>query len=269
MATADSDEDEEDEEDGKDDDDDDKYDSEDKGGEARGQTTMAGEPEMKTLNAYLVRFGLEVVSFCKLFDATLEAMVKNGREERLSKDLAARLIPVCGVTWNVDSRNRARDWGQVVIAGVLEPLVIQTYREGMLRKIGAARALRRELREYFLSIAVENATEVRDKKGSRKLKYVKEWCFADDLPQDEEDGFMAEDEPEAEKLLKDVADAYVRGPKGKKDPVAALVEGIEKCSLVHCSDSGVGKGVLETIVARCVSIIINVGGNQSRGFEID
>ena len=122
---------------------------------------------------------------------------------------------------------------------------------------------------FFLSIAQETAVEVRNEKGTKDMAYVKEWCFADNLSQDEpddEDESMIVDAPDAVTLQTALALAYSRGPKGRKDQAMALVERIEKCTLLHCTEDGVGKGVVETIVSRCVSIMINVSGpSPSRG----
>jgi hypothetical protein len=197
--------------------------------------------EMRSVGRYLARFNMDILKFCSKFNKTIKLMkIGFDRGDRMSDDLKTRLLAMSGLSWNAASKNNTRDWGQVAIAATLEPHIIRLYKSEMLRECKGASALRKEIRTYLIGIA---------RRG---------WCFADNLPHDEDEDEVLDYDPVT--LRKKLQTAYEKGPKGKKDPVLALVEMLESCPLLHCSDPspGVASQTVESLAELCISRLIRV-----------
>lgn len=62
------------------------------------------------------------------------------------------MLVMSGLSWNIASKARDRDWAPTVAAITLETALVEFYREKMLKKCSGACRLREDIEGYFLSI---------------------------------------------------------------------------------------------------------------------
>jgi len=173
------------------------------------------------------------------------------RNHRTSKRTGERLLVMSGLGWNVDSHHMNRDWTNIISAVTLETAIVESYRLQLLIACPGACALRKEMRDYILSMTSTFFMIAR----TGKLERVVEWGFLDGIPLDVGTcGGRSYDPDEIRKELYD----------GKRnDSVAATINSLCKNKLLWSSHPDAAQGTLETLAYNCISTLSRV----SRAFN--
>src|SRR5882757_5414586 len=239
--------------------------------EARGSSSLVRKDEASTpVGRYIARFNLDEGEFVSDLEETLAIMVavnasveaEDKRKLRTSKDVKTKILAMSGMSWNSGSKSHVRDWGQLIVAASLEPLIVASYRPQMLAEIHGARVMRKALQEYFVSLGKPNVADF-------GAPFVVEWSFADGLYDGvgNDPGTIDRLDPNA--IRKSLSQARTRGAKvTKKDPVTSFVDMLERNPLLHCSDPDAAPKTMETLASRCISLLayVSVVSSSARSF---
>jgi len=222
--------------------------------------------------AYLKRYGWSVDKFgheywmnsCFMENKALSFE----RNERIDGRRGQRLLVMSGLSWNVESQNKSRDYVNIIVAVTLETAIVEWYRETLIKECTGAGALRGELRDCF-------KTEVLPQLDSDTGQLEGDWEFPDnfsgigDIPAPRSHSWNAT-------LLKNELDSAKdanevrRGSGGTRtskkmgrskdsgtagslpessesvDAILNMVKLLEENVYLFCSDPGVAPGTLET-----------------------
>lgn len=225
------------------------------------------------LNQNAVKFlevvGMSETEFIEAYGACFSIMGEKHitGKERLSKVLAQRILAISGLSWNVESKNRARDWERYASAAAGETALVQMYRKKLLIACAPARALRKDLHDLFLSWASQRTQIML---GSQPgLQTLKRWEFADNI-------YIAEEEidephpdlepyPDFSKMRAEWGASLGTGKASKKkdgkvqkDSIDGMLGMLKSNKYLHCSDPEASLGTLESLSAFAISILGHV-----------
>jgi hypothetical protein len=180
------------------------------------------------------------------------------RPHRVSERTGERLLVMSGLSWNLDSHNKSRDYNNVVAAVTLETALVESYRVDLLTACPGAHALRKVMQEYLLTIA---SPYHKTHPVSGALQSIEEWAFPDGIPLDVGTcGGRLYDAEELRKQMNELnlASATTTGSKGKGNTVLKTIEYLEKNPLLWCSDPKAKYGSVETLAHHCISTLSHV-----------
>jgi hypothetical protein len=92
-------------------------------------------------------------NYIRVFQAMIQCKEGLPKEQRLARFLAVRILATTGLSWPVDSKSRARDWSPIAKAIVIETALVESYREKLIIACPRVRVLRKELLDFFLTLA--------------------------------------------------------------------------------------------------------------------
>jgi len=174
---------------------------------------------------------------------------------RVAERRGERFLVMCGLSWNFNSQNKARDWLNVVAAVTLETAVVESYRMDLLVACPGACKLREEMREYFVGIA--SAYHKPRVAGGTHL--VTEWAFPDGYDDNVSTRVSKSYDPDVlRKDMVSVPGASVATPKGKRGSARDILNDLAKNSLLRCSDPNAAPGSLETLAYNSISALSRV-----------
>jgi hypothetical protein len=169
---------------------------------------------------------------------------KFDRDHRLSDRLGTRILSICGIPWTPGhaSHNKHRDWTPLVSAVTVETALIEAYRTQLICDSSGARSLRQDLRNLFVTHASRYRVPGTDGVPTRT---VYEWEFADNIldasfPASKVSGGNTHD---INNLMARWDRASSAISRDKKDPIAGLVQTLEKNKYLQCVG---GTGTIET-----------------------
>lgn len=180
------------------------------------------------------------------------------REDRLSDRLGTSVRSMCGIRWNPLSHNKSRDWMPLVLAVTVETALIEAYRTQLLLQSSGARALRTDLRTFFLAHTFLHRVPAPD---GGVASSVCEWEFADkisnaSLPANEVTGESTHNIKNLMSRWEKVSAAVTRE---KKDSIALLVQYLEKQKFLQCSDDDDdASGAIETLASEIITLLAEV-----------
>jgi hypothetical protein len=204
---------------------------------------------------------LEATRFLKSLDFTVEKFYKawnscvgimNGEPKgyvaRVSPETPVRFIATSGFTWNVDSKNRWRDFGVASVAAVFEAKFVAQYRPALITKCSGVAAMRKQLSDYLFTIAKSNTVEEAPKPSVqapiRKPISKKEWFFADLIDVDKDPLPLR---PATFKELQEKLDSsHVTFANRKNNEIGRNLGGIMNSKYIACSEDDADPGTLET-----------------------
>jgi hypothetical protein len=178
---------------------------------------------------------------------------------RVSEVYPFRIIATSGLEWNLDSQYRSRDYLMCALAAILETLFVKKYRKVLIKKCKGAAMLRRELHDYFLSIAKANHVDAPQKKSGNASKMkqikmrqttlnkpvsIKEWVFADMIKVDS--NAVDVTEYDYKRLSAKLLDSHKHTDNRKADPIFRVVDTMMKCPYLACDQDSVPTGTIES-----------------------
>jgi hypothetical protein len=199
-----------------------------------------------------IRYGYEWRTNLRLM-----AQVPFSRAHRVSTRRGERMMVMSGLSWNKGSQNKPRDWNNINTAITLELALVESYRLDLLRACPGACALRKEMKEYFLTIT--NLYHLKNP-VTGAVEMLVEWAFPDDIPLDIGPcGGKMYDPMELRQALNlgNVTDAAAK-PKGKRTKAQITIDSLAKNKLLWCSDPKASHGTLETLAYHCIATLANV-----------
>jgi len=177
------------------------------------------------------------------------------RDNRVAKRMGERFLVMSGLSWNLQSQNKGRDWPIIVSAVTLEAKLVGSYRMDLLRACPGACALRVEMERYFRTIA-----SIHHGKHpiSGQLQGVAHWQFPDQYSVDVgPHGRTSYDPDHLRKELGGLKET-VSSPKGKRNGAGFITNSLAKNKLLWSSDPDAPHGSLETLAYICLNTLSNV-----------
>ena len=226
------------------------------------------EPKNPNAVSFLAAVGWSEDDFTAAYGQCFKIMGEKhmSEKERLSELLPQRILAICGLSWNPESKNRNRDFERYASAVAAETALVKLYRKKLLITCAPARALRKDLHDLFLSWTPARAQIVPGQSG---LQMRQRWEFADNVSIEEEVG--DEQHPDIEEsqdftLMRTEWDASrstskaskKRAAKVQKDSIEDMLETLKSSKLLHCADPKVPLGTLESLSAFAISILGHV-----------
>jgi hypothetical protein len=203
--------------------------------------------------------GGDVKEFAERCDEVVTIMSSNHKEYiyRTNEEFHIRLIASGGLLWNDKSKNRSRDYMLAATAAVLESHIVPRYREGAIEKSPGAKELRKELSDYFFSIAKPNYIKVKNSEGEDVVVTLTEWKFADLLEVDEGPFPQLNFEAQAHQMR---LEKSTRAAKETEEVHNAIVK-LTTSEQLACFDQRPEDGcILETAAVYAITILRNVSG---------
>ena len=191
----------------------------------------------------------------------LMKLEKYDQKHRSSPRRGERMLVMSGLEWNKSSHAQSRDWTNVIAAITIETLLVESYRFDILKACSGVCALRRDMRNFFLSIATYY--HERHSTTGHVMLRVK-WEFPDGISDD-----IGPSEPktyEAEKQRKDLLtvnpSTAIQGGT-KRTGMKFIVETLQKNPLLWSSDPEVSHGTVETLAHNCINTLAQVRSLRS------
>ena len=189
---------------------------------------------------------------------TNKAMMENRpfkRSHRVAKRRGEKFLVMSGLSWNVNSQNKGRDWPNIATAITLETALVESYRTDLLRASPGACSLRKAIKTYFKTIAAVH----HDKDlFTQKSVIISEWNFPDDIPLDVGPcGGKSYDPDDLRKEMNSTIVA-VGTPRGKRHGVDFIIGSLVKNKLLWSSNPKAPDGSLETLAYKCLRTLTNV-----------
>ena len=175
---------------------------------------------------------------------------------RMSSEMPDRILAMCGLSWNKQSSYKARDWSNVATAVLIESVFIGVYREDMLKALDGANAMRKDLRDYFLSIAMTYHWPASGPGGSQDEATVPMtlWMFADNIEPREVEVPSYRHVAMQKKLMASKRSTE----KARKTLFTKTIGGLQNNKYLMCSDPGVPAGTLETSAHHLIAALAKV-----------
>lgn len=206
-----------------------------------------------TLKTFFTSIGWTEEHFTKTWGLVFAEMAKKrNRSNRLAKDLVSRIVCLCGLPWNSESANRARDWESVALVITIEIALVGAYRKSLVFDSSGAQVLRSKLRTFFL----QRTAIFRARGSDQKEVSVLQWEFADmvELPSDLASGPDKIYNPE--ELW---ADWAANSPSfDTKDPIASAVLSWQKNKYLRCLDPAAPPGTVESLAHFLLLLLASV-----------
>jgi hypothetical protein len=222
---------------------------------AKPEGSKGASKDSVAVNAFLSAVGWTAERFQTEYTTIHQMMDKAPnflREDRLSAHRGSRLITMSVIPWNLDAKNKIRDWRLVASAVTIESALIERYRGRLLELCPGARSLREELSKLFCDLTAPHNFE----KGGQ-MYVVQQWEFADNISSEMSDT--------GGKLwnLKDLTDRWQAAHtaqvlKDMKDPILPLIQGLLKSPFLACSDVEAPAGTIETLAYHLITGLTEV-----------
>ncbi|KAI0261575.1 hypothetical protein BGY98DRAFT_1104417, partial [Russula aff. rugulosa BPL654] len=127
---------------------------------------------------FLVSLGCKLPNFLHNWATNYEVMdVEFQTSHRMSPRRGERILVMSGLSWNTKTHHKQRDYLPAQAAITLETVLVEYYREDLLRECNGAPALRKEMQDYFLSVTSPYHEDVPNKPGLTRR--IKAWEFPD------------------------------------------------------------------------------------------
>lgn len=216
--------------------------------------------KVATLVPFFEAVGWPQDKFCgeynKIYSFMSKKESKLTRTERLSPDVGPRLLAHSGIHWTTTSQARGRDWTALALVVTHEIALIHAYRKSLIESCPGARALRKELADFFLAHVEPHHEQV----GNSGINQVCHWEFPDNLKVDITPDASTCSFYDSEALMGKWEAAHALCiNKNKKDPVAAWVKTIEKNKYLRCAGSdGEESDKLEALAHDLLTPLIEV-----------
>jgi hypothetical protein len=181
------------------------------------------------------------------------------RTHRLSARLGTRLLTMSGLPWNPDSQNRPRDWFGLTSAVTIEIALVENYRKDLIHSCPGARVLRTDLRKLFSSHASRHNVD-----GQPGGIYV--WEFADNIAS--EDATWADASYTMKTLSAKWEKSKASVVRDNKDPIASIVQQLERNKFLQCSDPNSVSGTVETRAHKLISALAEVSCRPCIAFSL-
>ena len=169
--------------------------------------------------------------------------------ERGSRDLGLRLLSMTGISWNVESHNRPRDYPGPALALALEVAVIPRYRKGLLDASAGAARLRKEIYDQFLEASLPRPTDDDD------VGFVQFWEFPDQLPLPET---INPGTCDIATITSVWEAARARSLSAQEDPAFVILKSLEKNKYLRSSAPGADPDALESLAHFLIGGLVQV-----------
>jgi hypothetical protein len=151
------------------------------------------------------------------------------RQLRGSPDLRDRLVAMSALIWNPVSHAKGRDWALIAISFALEAAYVSSYRPALLVDCAGAHAVRNDLHDLFLSVALRVSVPGSTSRASY-------WDFADGFKLGEVSSELTVHTLDT--LMSCWSAAHDRFVLGEKDPAYKVIRYLENIKLLESSISG-------------------------------
>lgn len=179
------------------------------------------------------------------------------RANRLADRRGERLVVMSGLSWNVNSHHKARDFTSIVASITAETALVDSYRADLLNNCSGAFGLRKVIHNYIVSIRAPH--HIPAAHPSSKTQMTSGWAFPDGLPFEigNSDDAQYYDPDELRKTLVEVG-AIVIGTKGRRDRARITINALLKNDLLMSSQPDAPRGSLETLAYHCIHALFKV-----------
>jgi hypothetical protein len=213
------------------------------------------EKMIRTLGWNPIRFAYEWRS-----NDSLMGLEDFKQSHRSSKRMGERMLVMSGHPWNPKSHAPERDWNNINGAVTLETAIVLSYRHDLIMSCPGVRALRKEMEEFFLTIATPYFYK---HPTTGKLDRKLEWSFPDGIECDEESSTgpskpKSYDPDQQRKELAKANPSAGMKPQIKRTTVKFTVETLEKNPFLWCYEPEVATGTLETLAHHCINTLAQV-----------
>ncbi len=222
-----------------------------------GQIVPIPESEMNQAEKVIWSLNWNPINFAHEWrmNRRLMSLETFSRSNRVYHRRGERVLVMSGQSWNADTHSAARDWSNVLAAITLETALLESYRFDLLKACPGACALRKEMKEFFLSIA----TPFHKKHPTTGVtERTIEWDFPDGIPFTIGTcGGRLYDPDDLRKQLRGMNPTAVRS-KAKRNNVRTTIEYLEKNKFLWASDPDAPYGSVETLAHQCISTLADV-----------
>jgi len=188
-------------------------------------------------------------------NASLMSHKPFNRKQRTAIRIGERLLVMSGLSWNIKSQNKGRDWTTIIAAVTIETAIIESYRRHLLAACPGACALRDVIHKYLRGIS--NPHYVQNPVSGNIVKVI-DWSFPDGIPLDVPTAPPRSYDPDSlRKELEGVEEGNAAA-NDQRDPVLYTINALRKNRLLWSSDPDAPHGSLETLAHRCLEALSHV-----------